>query len=460
MAIPEHELLLPSLVDGMPIASALLSNDTDSLAKIIRSFLPNSSSAQVTDVIIKKSLGEAFTGGRSTPVYEVSCQVYRQPPGQCRQRHFVAKLILMPSNIDDGKIEADEESVNHRLWVKRESYRVERQFYDCAAPRLGAQQFMGIPALPVPKLLASDRDGSRPWSAVCFFMNDLRHGGFPCHPDFLSPEQTKRALRWLASFHARFWGEVKVTSSSSSWRRHLWERGGFWTVKRRNGDLNSSQRVKVVGMAQQWTQTIRFLESKHPAVITSHTKALGKRLEAAARPIAEFLTRQSQSANGTLIHGDFKAANMFLSITGDDDDDDIHGGGDISSVAVLDFQFAGLGLAAEDVAYFLFPDARGHYFDREPKLLKVYYDEFISQLILQQKGGPSTLSIEAFRGYYELSRIDFIRYWLEKGWVASTDGDAKLVTALEATMFKLDGGRERSEMEYAQAAAKLTNAKG
>ena len=464
------------LVQSMPIASALLKHDTESLGKIIQDSLPNPSTATVDSIVIEKSSGEAFTGGRSTPVYHVSCCVTRQQQ-QGRQvrkkRHFIVKLILMPS-ADQYDIGGDHDNegspaINlpdtpdyQNLWIKRESYSVERRFYDCAAPQIQGISPTSYSAvgsiLHIPKLLASDRDGSRPWPAACFLMNDLRHSGFPRHPAFLSLRDVTKALRWLASFHARFWGEA---TSTSSWRRHLWHRGGFWTVKNRTDTTHNLQDgVKVAGLAQQWSQTARFLEIKHPSVVTAHTKGLGKRLEAASGPIADFLTHQCTSKTlslGTLIHGDYKAANMFLADNNkeeDDNDDHNDNDEDASSVAVLDFQFAGLGLGAEDVAYILFPDARGHYFDSEAELLLVYHEELVSQLILQQKGGPSTLSLEAFRGHYELSRIDFVRYLLvEKGWVASTNGDARLISALETTMDRLDGGQLLSKNTYSEAAA-------
>ena len=387
------------LVKSMPIASALLNHDAESLGNIIQQSLPNPTNATVDSVIMEKSAGEAFTGGRSTPVYHVSCFVTRQQHlGKLKsrkQRHFVAKLILMPSNDDDGSVDTGHSSnavllpdtpEYHALWVKRESYAVERRFYDCVAPRLReiSPTFYNTTTnrsqLTIPNLLASDRDGSRPWPAACFFMNDLRHAGFPRHPEFLSPGDMKRALRWIASFHAHFWGEttsINTAAPSSSWRRDLWHRGGFWTGKHRNADTDT---IQVIGLAQQWSQTVRFLETKHPSIVTAQTKGLGKRLEAASGPITEFITQQCMSKTvslGTLIHGDYKAANMFLAenecSTGEDESD-----GDASSVAVLDFQFTGLGLGAEDVAYVLFPDAKGHYFESETELLSVYHQEFIS----------------------------------------------------------------------------------
>jgi hypothetical protein len=74
------------------------------------------------------------------------------------------------------------------------------------------------------------------------------------------------------------------------------------------------------------------------------------------------------------------------------------------------------------------------------ELLKSYHEELIEQLILQSKGGPSSMPWESCLGYYQLARINSIRYWIGRGWVASTEGDAILVTKLEETMLILDKG--------------------
>ena len=70
--------------------------------------------------------------------------------------------------------------------------------------------------------------------------------------------------------------------------------------------------------------------------------------------------------HATLLHGDYKAANMFVRAGGAA----TAGDGDASAdVAVCDFQFAGPGLAAVDIMYLLFADARAEFFDSEESLL-------------------------------------------------------------------------------------------
>jgi Ser/Thr protein kinase RdoA (MazF antagonist) len=102
--------------------------------------------------------------------------------------------------------------------------------------------------------------------------------------------------------------------------------------------------------------------------MTEHTKGLGQRMQAASGPIANYMGQQAHCLESTLIHGDFKAANLFFA------------GGDKNSketsaisVAAVDFQSSGAdGVGPEDVACLLFPDARANYFDQEMELLKIH----------------------------------------------------------------------------------------
>lgn len=387
-----------------PLASALRCNDMTALRTLLQAtILP--AGAQVENIILEQSVGESFTGGRSTPVYYVKCTVVRGT--RRRLRDFVVKLVVMPGH---------DEKVLH----KRESYAVERRFYESTA----AVRMRQVDLI-FPKLLYSDRNGSRPWPVACFCMNDLRKQ-YPMHPQCLNVSQAHAALQWLATMHATFWGE-----SDGVWRRDVWKRGGFWTRATRVSSL-------------QWMPTVRWLETKYPQHMSATTKGLGVRLERLAEPLTLFLAHQSLGSSCTLIHGDYKAANLFFV----EREDEI-------TVAVVDFQYTGAGMGAEDVAYLLYPDANGHFWEHESALLDTYHETLITQLMVQQKGGPSSLSRIALQQCYELARLDLTRYWLSKGWVASTEGEAILVTALESTMERIDGGNVLRSLEEYKASLQV-----
>lgn len=78
------------LLESMPLAKAVYHQDGMALTDILQTSLPHAHS--VENVTLEKSVGEAFTGGRSTPVYYVTAQVTSQKQ-VIKERHFVVKLV-------------------------------------------------------------------------------------------------------------------------------------------------------------------------------------------------------------------------------------------------------------------------------------------------------------------------------------------------------------------------------
>ena len=443
----------------LPLALAIHKQDTAQLSQLLENVLPMSID-KITDLVLERSVGEAFTGGRSTPVVYISCHVHRKPPAPAKNavvqpmttrttttttipRHFVAKLLVFPNVSEDPKTR-----------MRRDSYHMEHAFYTKLVPtHLYAGDNSGVASskaallLPIPKLIAAEVSPQ----AVCFLMTDLRSHGFPLHPHFLTVSDNDendnneaagrllqrpagagpyscgiihRALVWLASFHARFWKDHAA-------RNVVWERGGYWTKPEQQGSLTM--------LATQWSLTLKWLDKQNMSY-SATTKSVGRILQELAQPLSQFLTIASttiQSDYTTLIHGDFKAANMFFSSIEATAD----GNPGPESVAVLDFQFTGGGLGAEDVAYLLFPDAYGDYSDVQEHLLQWYHKNLVEQLVRFQRGGPSSLRYDTFRKHYALAQLNFLQYWMAKGWVASTPGDASLVQAVDKTLQQMGGDR-------------------
>ena len=241
----------------LPIANAVAKKDLESLGKIIESSLPNKN-ATVRDISIEQSVGEAFTGGRSTPVYYISAKVQVDAKNACattndsncsstnstatqkhttvKDRYFVVKLVTIPFNDDDNN---DEKT---KAALKRESYCIERRFYEYIVPTLKRH------SIATPKLLASDNSpgqssSSLPNGTFCWLMTDVRVQ-FPSHPTILQPPPPGdasstlwSALDWLARFHAQYWKDP-----TGDWRRIVWDRGGFWS-KGTNFDDTKRNRI-------------------------------------------------------------------------------------------------------------------------------------------------------------------------------------------------------------------------
>ena len=436
-----------TLLEHMPLARAVLNRDLKELATLIHESLPNKQQIQSVEVVsLEQSVGEAFTGGRSTPVYHVQTKLlFSKNNGVEKERSFIIKLVDMRTSDSSG------DSNNPKLQMKRESYAVERRFYKTVAPALTKDH-----ALTVPKLLLSDHDGKHPYDIACWLMNDVRTQ-YPLHPTVLSAAtHMKAALQWLAKFHAIHWNQLQPQTSSSSstmtnsgdWRRDLWDRGGFWTKEYSSGGISNS-----------WLQTCQWISKNQQNVctVTSTTKSLSTRLLGLRQPLIHYMKKIAASSSwSTCLHGDYKAANLFF--TSNVEDTTTETEIDQRCVAVVDFQFAGAGTPAEDFAYVLFPDAFCDYWSEEEELLQLYYDHFIQALINSNVGGPSSLPYDVFLRLYRLSQLELTMYWLSKGWVASTPGDAKLVSVLEQTVDEIDGGTAlRNLNEYNDALERFTN---
>jgi len=441
-----------------PITAALVEGDSTALAEALCAKLPAAVTA-VTNVKVQKTMGEAFTGGRSTPVYAVSCHVERSIRKTTTRRHFVIKFVDMtlthPMSNDDWEEPPEDPELLHL----RQSYANERRFYDSASyTRLKEQH-----RLSLPRLVALDFDGTKPRPWVCLVLTDVAAPSattatppFDEHPVFLPKTRAKQALHYVAHWHAACWGEDGSTGSAAT---RLWPRGGFWNAKR-HLLLSCKTKKKRRSIATAWTGTTTYLKTRHPHLLTERTKTIGQRLQAMADPLRELwqdLTFVQPYI--TLIHGDYKAANLFFcACTHEEkeDDDDPQ-----KYVCAVDFQYTGHGLGAFDVAYLLYPDARGAWEEpEEEELLRAYHDALIAALIMYGKGGPSSYPYTLFLAHYHLVRLDLTCYWLEKsGWAATTIGEAHLVAQLERILDEIDGGGDTNSFqltaEYYQTAIRI-----
>ena len=174
------------------------------------------------------------------------------------------------------------------------------------------------------------------------------------------------ALRSLARLHAFFWGGSTWQATDEAAVRELesavWPAGGHWQPS--------------MQPEEQWTQLAEKWETHYAALGAAFAEApelahidlgqLGQRLATVAGAAAAAAHPFDPSAGGdavaamryrTLIHGDTKAANLFIrgAARGDGQAQGRAAGPEVREVEVglIDFQFAGFGLAAADVAHLM-----------------------------------------------------------------------------------------------------------
>ena len=265
--------------------------------------------AELGPIRLEQAAGERFTGGKSTPVWKLFFTATRGD--KTRNTQLVAKWVQPSTDF------------------RRSSYANERQFYANAAATARK-------SCRLPHLLLSEVSSE----GLCFLLDDLSVD-FPLHPECLDLRGARAAMLWLARFHASFW---EADSAGGSFPAGGCASGGYWGL----GHGDNEARLEAV--PKSLVASCKALQA-HGA--WERARTLGPRLAAAALALDAAL-RGAKGARGfarfrTLLHGDFKTANMFLREAAPGVD---------FEVAAVDFEFSGPGLVATDLANFLFPDMR------------------------------------------------------------------------------------------------------
>lgn len=468
----EASLLLAS----MPISQAAWKQDDEALTNCLRPLLSTENGHELSVVHLKQNLGERFTGGRSTPVYEIVLRENRPHGETHKDHHLILKMVIQLAPPDSATTQYSTYAIRVR------SYEVEAGFYGWNDDGPNPAKALRKLGLVLPTLLAVEKGGAHDTtmqqqasttgaSAIAFFMLNLcvTH---PIHPESLTTRQTRAALDWLATLHARFWEAPKLSTNEWAGSR-LWECGSYWAIPYRVQLCNSAQADQQTdNMESLWVKTLKWMQKKSPDVASLPSiKLMGSRLAAARRGLhcalhyggdskqmlsepfnlSPVVYHKASNSNKrayipqrhrTLIHGDFKAANMFFT---DNDQDE-----SAKACAVCDFQFTGPGFGAVDVCNLLFPDARTDYRHVELELLDWYYDQLEKHMETLGKELAS-YSKETLVLHYSLVQVDLLAHLINRGWVASAERDTGLIMQADETLTKLDSGEVLTMDEYEAA---------
>lgn len=167
-------------------------------------------------------------------------------------------------------------------------------------------------------------------------------------------------------------------------------------MDKRRGDLAK--------MDAEWARWQRGVGPILPALAADQdVRALAPRL----RSLAEQLEQQLQTARAAhgscVLHGDFKAANLFFRVA-DDLPHQAGGGGNpesAASVAACDFQWAGYGLGVQDVAYLLWTSVHEDVMPaRERGFVAAYHAALECEL--RRSGRGAAPPLELLWAHYEV----------------------------------------------------------
>ncbi|RPB17426.1 hypothetical protein P167DRAFT_515826 [Morchella conica CCBAS932] len=268
------------------------------------------------------------------------------------------------------------------------SYRAERHFYTHLSHHL-------TPHSPI----ATPHPISAAYTDAALLIDDLTKT-FPLSPSHrYSPAHTSAVIRWLANFHAAYWGwgeaaELELIppplqAAAPDEARGVWQRGGYWYLDTR---------------AEEMQCLLDDDGDGGYAFLLPHVQAVAERLR--VRP---------GDLGATLMHGDCKGANIVFAPPGGD--------GEVRC-ALYDFQYVGVGLGVQDLAYFLGTsvDVRLLEGGGEDALLRGYYDELVAALGRRgvEVGGYTW---EVLVGQWEWALVDWMRFmagwgcWGNSRWV-------------------------------------------
>ncbi len=274
---------------------------------------------------------------------------------------------------------------------KRKSYHNELAFYRDVAPEL-LRLHPG--AVPRPVELSAEKD------TITLVLADVTRE-YPVKREMLSPQQTRTALQWLAAFHAQYW-------ESPDKHRGLARCGSYWFLGTRPDELR------------------RIDPHKYKRLLRC-APALEARLKGV---VFERGQRRYSPRYLTLIHGDFKPANLQFSRDG-------------SRCVAYDFQYVGRGYGAVDVCYLLHPDGL-----HEQEMVR-YYHQALQAALAPGCAAPTLANLIQLM---ELSYLDFYRFLL--GWYyPNRRPPAELERAAMGVLTKIDGGKLLSPQGYYDAVA-------
>jgi hypothetical protein len=275
---------------------------------------------------------------------------------------LIIKRVNPPSNST---------SVGNQRKIK--SYHVEAYFYKEIAPIILKMDQDGITSCPIaiPYSIDKKEDDKTDPPSFTFVLSDLsaKYNEYSSYPG-LNLQQTKHAIAWLAAFHATFYNHDSISMQSDT--TEIWTEGGYWHLKTRLDELAE------IPSSQIMFQNVAYA-------------------------IDERMNRNPESL--TVVHGDFKEANILFSS---------------DECAVVDFKYCGRGFGVKDLVMLIVSSVSSRILGElgEDGLLLLYADELKKNLVAIGKLNPDDIdqksSFEILKMQYELALVDYMRFMA--GW--------------------------------------------
>lgn len=211
----------------------------------------------------------------------------------------------------------------------------------------------------------------------------------------LAPGLAGRCLRALAQFHAASAGDSTLLHRAAD---RLGRHGGSHHLSVRNSS-------ELEGIERSWEKFAGEFAGVAPPGFFEELRSFGTRIGAIAAWASDRLSPSPDDARATIVHGDYKAMNVFLPV------DDGHGDG---LPIMIDFASAGVGNGMSDVAMHIThavvpTDLAGK---GEARLVDVYLEE------LHTSRGH--YNDAAAHRDYRIACVDYCRFVLGRFWAKAS----------------------------------------
>jgi len=226
----------------------------------------------------------------------------------------------------------------------------------------------------------------------------------------LTQSQASQCLTAIARFHATAFEDKEILSVVSD---KLCEYGGSYHLKNRNPK-------ELENLEKTWENFSNELKVAKPELFEKDSvRNLAKRIKALAEDISMELSPAFDDKYATIVHGDYKAMNVFL--PGDGDGDGDGNGEEITKTdeneinghaIIIDYASTGVGMGMSDVAmhvtHALHPDDLIN--GGEEALVDIYL--FSLQEVMPNFTYPKEIAMR----HYRLATIDYFRFVLGRLW--------------------------------------------
>ncbi|CAJ1951436.1 unnamed protein product [Cylindrotheca closterium] len=393
-----------------PLANLAVSD----LEKEFASAVPDLDGNPLTAAYLAKHMGIETVDSYTCPQQEVfrglmsnGCRINLQPGGETA---FYKCIVF-------EHLSHAQEKLKHspfKLARDAQSYEVVANFLKSKACQ-AATETTGV---IIPKSFHSDLrpNSANPIETKCsFLLEDLSpEQGWYQHWLLLDMAETKASLQTLAKIHAFFWHGSNFWKDQEAGREleaAVWESGSYVQPTAQNADQCSN-------VAKEW----KIKRTKFEEHLSSMDcwDNLGDRLQSVAtecgrlaHPFADDDLKESYQKYRTFTHGDPKQANFLFRRSASNE----------LEIGLIDFQWAGFGLAATDIAHFMTSAVHANLLVNggEANLLEYYFDELQTHLV--EYGAYDTaedaveqFSYETFMDQYEVGVLDLCRLVIAYTW--------------------------------------------